>query len=55
MRLLELAGAILVGLAAVAFLVGRYPINPTLRWKGEATSDRRDIAPTAAVKTGAET
>jgi hypothetical protein len=35
MHLLLIAIAILGELAGIVFLVGRYPINPALRWKKE--------------------
>jgi len=36
----------LLGSMAVAYLVGCYPIHPTLRWKGKA-ADGNEIALTA--------
>jgi hypothetical protein len=33
-----------IGLAVVTYLVAHYPINRTLRWKGDWSDAERDIA-----------
>jgi hypothetical protein len=46
MHLLEILAGLL-GSTAAAYLVGRYPIHRTLRWKGQKATDGKDIAVTA--------
>jgi hypothetical protein len=47
MQLLILPVSGLIGLAVVTYLVAHYPVNRTLRWKGDLPAAERDIAPVA--------
>ena len=47
MHLLILPVSGLIGLAVVTYLVAHFPINRTLRWKGDVPAAGREIAPTA--------
>ncbi len=49
MHLLLRMVAIPAGLAVVAFLVGRYPINRALRWKEKATGDSKGSVSVSSV------
>ena len=47
MHLLELLVTSLLGLMVAMYLVAHSPIHRALRWKGDMTTEGRDIAPTA--------